>query len=197
MTTLLEPPTHTTTQPTVIGLDTSLTATGIASSNGWCETVGYKPANKGEPITKLPHPRRLAALRDIAARITLAVGQPDLVVLESPSLASKGGGGHERGWLWWDVYRRLTDRDIPVALLAPSQRMLYATGKGAASKAAVVDAVARRWPDWQTSGDDNLADAVVLMAAGRDHLGHPIIDMPKTHRAALDKAIWPDLAVTR
>jgi crossover junction endodeoxyribonuclease RuvC len=180
--------------PVVIGLDTSLTATGVASSRGWSELVGY--TDRKNPITKLSHLQRLAAMLDLAARITLAVGRPDLVVLEAPSLASKGGGGHERGWLWWEVYRRLTSREIPIALLAPSQRMLYATGKGAASKAAVVDAVARRWPDWTTNGDDNLADAVVLMAAGLDHLGHPLAELPKAHRAALDKATWPT-AVTR
>jgi crossover junction endodeoxyribonuclease RuvC len=75
--------------------------------------------------------------------------------------------------------------------MTPNARALYATGKGTAGKGAVVDAVARRLPAWPTEGDDNAADAVILMAAGRDWLGHAITDMPKTHRAALDKAIWP------
>lgn len=180
---------------TVVGLDPSLSATGVASSRGWCDTVGY--TDKKNPLTKLDHPQRMAAMLDLAARITLAIGRPDLVVMELPALSRAGGGSHERGWLWWDLYRRLTDREIPVGLISTNQRMLYATGKGAATKAAVVDAVARRWPAWETSGDDNQADAVVLMAAGLDHLGHPIADMPKTHRAALDKATWPELAVTR
>jgi hypothetical protein len=77
--------------------------------------------------------------------------------------------------------------------MGTGQRCTYATGKGAASKEAVVDAVARRWPAWQTEGNNNLADAVVFMAAGRDWLGAPITDMPKTHRAAIDKAVWPTL----
>jgi len=29
------------------------------------------------------------------------------------------------------------------------------------------------------------------MAAGRDWLRKPIIDMPKAHRAAVEAAIWP------
>jgi crossover junction endodeoxyribonuclease RuvC len=194
---LTEPlqPQPATVRPIVIGLDTSLTATGIASSTGWCEVVGY--TDKKNPITKLSHTARFKAMRAVRRDILLSIGCPDLVVLETPALSRTGGGSHERGWLWWSLYGYLIDADIPVGLVSTNQRMLYATGKGAATKAAVVDAVARRWPAWTTEGDDNLADAVVLMAAGRDHLGHPITDMPKTHRAALDKAIWPDLQVTQ
>jgi crossover junction endodeoxyribonuclease RuvC len=181
--------------PVVIGLDTSLSATGIASSEGWCRTVGY--TDKKNPITKLDHTARITAMRQICKGIVHNVGRPDLVVMETPALSRTGGGSHERGWLWWRIYEHLVDAGTPVGLISTNQRMLYATGKGAATKAAVVDAVARRWPDWTTGGDDNQADAVVLMAAGLDHLGHPLADMPKTHRAALDKAVWPQLAVTR
>jgi crossover junction endodeoxyribonuclease RuvC len=179
---------------TVIGLDTSLSAAGIASSDGWCRTVGY--TDKKNPITKLDHPSRLAAMRQVCKGIVHNIGQPNLVVMETPALSRTGGGSHERGWLWWRIYEHLTDAEIPIGLISTNQRMLYATGKGAATKAAVVDAVARRWPAWETSGDDNLADAVVLMAAGLDYLGHPITEMPKANRVALDKAVWPDGLVT-
>lgn len=181
--------------PTVIGLDTAIgsassTGTGIASSNGWCEAVGY-PDRKKKSFSNLPHPERLAALQDIAARIILNVGRPDLVVMELPAPSRAGGGSHERAWLWWEIYRRLTAH-VAVALLTPNQRALYATGKGNAGKGAVVDAVARRWPEWETGGDDNLADAITLMAAGRDWLGYPIAEVPKAHRVALLKGIWPE-----
>jgi hypothetical protein len=188
----------TTTPPVVIGLDTALgsmdsTGTGIASSLGWCESVGYPDRKKKNlAFSSLPHPRRLNALTQLANEITLTIGTPDLVVLELPAPSRAGGGSHERAWLWWELYRRLTRADIPVGLMTPNHRMLYATGKGAASKSAVVDAVARRWPDWQTAGDDNLADAVVLMAAGRDWLGRPIVTVPKANRAAVEKATWPE-----
>ncbi|GAB2696830.1 hypothetical protein [Kitasatospora kifunensis] len=203
MTDLLDPlaPTIATTGPVVIGLDPAIgsydsTGTGIASSNGWTDTVGYLDRrNKKKPFSGLPHPQRLDVLTNIAARVILHAGQPDLVVMELPAPSRSGGASHERAWLWWELYRRLTSRDTPVALLTPNQRALYATGKGTAAKAVVVDAVARRWPGWTTDGDDNLADAVVLMAAGRDYLGHAITDMPKANRAAIGTAIWPDTAV--
>lgn len=187
-------PTTATSAPVVIGLDTSLTATGIASSLGWCEVAGYKrPRAKDPGITQLPHPERMAAMQDVLQQILTLIGRPALAVIETPAPSRSGGGAHERGWLWWQVYAALTAREIPIGLVSTNQRMLYATGKGTATKSAVVDAVARRWPQWETAGDDNAADAVVLMAAGRDWLGHPITTMPKTHQAAITKAVWPTL----
>lgn len=175
---------------TVVGIDTSLTATGLASSRGWCHTVGY--TDKKRPITKLPHADRLAALETVRADVIRDIGHPDLAVMETPALSRSGGGSHERGWLWWEVYRHLARTGVPVALMSTNQRAQYATGKGSASKSAVVDAVARRWPAWVTEGDDNQADAVALMAAGLDWLGLPIVPMPQTHTRALEGAAWPE-----
>lgn len=184
---------------TVIGLDPSLTGTGVASSLGWCEVVGYVPrtnpatGKREDHITKLPHRERRDAMRDVRDRVLTAVGCPDLVVMELPAPSRAGGGAHERAWLWWELYRSLDGGYIPVALMPNNLRALYATGKGNASKTAVVDAVARRWPQWTTDGNDNAADAVALMAAGKDWLKQPIGTVPQTHRKALEKTIWPDL----
>lgn len=190
-----DPPQNATvTPPTVIGVDTSLTATGLASSRGWCEVIGYKrPRAKDPGITQLPHTERLNAMEIVLDHVLTHIGTPDLAVMELPAPSRSGGGAHERGWLWWEIYRYLVRHDIPVGLMSVNHRMQYATGKGQATKNLIVDAVARRWPTWPTAGDDNAADAVVLMAAGRDWLGAPITDMPKTHRSALDKATWPTL----
>jgi crossover junction endodeoxyribonuclease RuvC len=175
--------------PRVVGVDTSLKATGLASSEGWCRVIGYD--DKKNPITKLPHRERLVQMRRILNTVTAAIGHPDLAVMETAALSRAGGGAHERGWLWWRIYEWITDEGIPLGLVSTNQRILYATGKGTGAKTAVVDAVARRWPQWQTGGNDNAADGVTLMAAGRDWLGNPITDMPKAHRAAVEKAAWP------
>ncbi|WP_406321748.1 hypothetical protein [Streptomyces sp. NBC_00519] len=177
--------------PSVVGVDTSLTATGLASSEGWCRVIGYE--DKKNPITKMPHAERLFHMRRVLDAVTDAIGRPDLAVIETAALSRAGGGAHERGWLWWRVYERLTDAGIPIGFLTPNHRILYATGKGTGQKTAVVDGVARRWPQWQTGGNDNAADAVTLMAAGRDWLLAPIAEVPKTHRAAIDKATWPEV----
>ncbi|MDN3056914.1 hypothetical protein PH213_20635 [Streptomyces sp. SRF1] len=176
--------------PRVVGLDTSLQATGLASSEGWCRVIGYE--DKKNPITKLPHAARLVQMRRIRDAIVDGIGRPDLAVMEGAAVSRSGGGAHERGWLWWRLYEHLTDAGIPIGLVSTNQRIMYATGKGSGSKTVVVDAVARRWPQWQTGGNDNAADAVVLMAAGRDWLNAPIATMPATHRAAVVKALWPE-----
>lgn len=185
--------------PVVVGLDTAIgsassTGTGIASSRGWAEAIGYPDRKKKDhSFSKLPHQERLAQLRKLRNRITETIGCPDLVVMELPAPSRAGGGSHERAWLWWELYGWCQTNYLPVALLTPNQRAQYATGKGNAGKPAVVDAQARRWPAWETGGDDNLADAVVLMAAGMDYLGHPLATVPATHRAVLDKVTWPVL----
>lgn len=121
-----------------------------------------------------------------------AAGAPDLAVIEAPAYSRTGGGSHERSGLWWRVVRRLLAQGVPVVEVAPTQRCRYATGKGSATKGAVVDAVARRWPQYQTGGNDNACDAVVLAAMGADHLGHPTAIVPATHRTALDRMTWPE-----
>ncbi|NUW45584.1 hypothetical protein [Nonomuraea rhodomycinica] len=164
-----------------------MTGTGIASSSGWCDTTGETG------ITSMPLHEREPAITRLADRITDFIG-PDvnLVVIEAPAYSRHGGGAHERAGLWWRIVHRLHGWEIPVVEVLPNLRSIYATGKHNARKTEVVDAVARRWPSWQTRGDDNAADAVVLMALGLHHLGAPLCDMPAKNRTALDRVAWPE-----
>lgn len=171
--------------PQVIGLDTSLTKTGVASSDMWCEVRGYKD------ITTMPHVRRIATMLRLVEDVLEITGKPDLVVIEAPAFSRTAGGAHERAFLFWRLFEAITALDVPIAVMTTNQRMLYATGKGSAAKGAIVDAVARRFPQFDTGGDDNKADAVILMAAGRDALGYPLADLPTTHRRALETVAWP------
>lgn len=176
-------------KPNVVGLDLSLTASGVASSAGWCKVVGK------DGVTTLPLLDRLRIVDHLTFSILDLVGTPDLVVVEVPAFSRASTGALERSALWWNVAHALAGREVPLAEVFNNTRMRYATGRGTASKSMVVDAVARRWPMYTTGGDDNLADAVVLCAMGMDHLGHPLAAMPATHRAALGAVVWPELAV--
>lgn len=171
----------------VVGLDISLTATGIASSLGWSRVVGRSD------ITTAPLLIRMAAVSELADSILRHTGRPELAVVEVPAYRALGGGVLERSLLWGLVVRGLISREIPVAEVYNNTRMKYATGKGLASKGAIVDAVARRYPRYLTGGNDNLADAIVLCAMGCDWLGHPLARVPKAHRAALDAVSWPHI----
>lgn len=174
--------------PRVVGLDISLTGTGIASSRGWTRKVGRSN------VTTAPLLVRMAQVGELARAIVNHVGVADLVVVEVPAFSRSGGGTLERSALWWLVVRSLISAEIPVAECFNNTRMRYATGKGMAAKTVIVDAVARRFPQYTTAGDDNLADAIVLAAMGSDHLGYPLAVMPKTHRVALDTVNWPHVA---
>ncbi|UBU10003.1 hypothetical protein [Nonomuraea gerenzanensis] len=176
--------------PRVYGLDLSLTGAGIASSAGWSDSIGRVG------VTSMPLAERDLAIYQLAHEITELIGATaDLVLIEAPAYSRSNGGAHERAGLWWRVVHRLHGWQIPVAEVLPHLRAVYATGKHTAKKTEVVDAVARRWPKWETGGDDNRADAVVLMAMGLDHLGHPLTAMPVKHRAALERVAWPEMVM--
>lgn len=161
----------------VVGLDLSLTATGVAGPT-WTEVL--KPGDK-----RRGHERLDWLMENIASYVHSA----GLVVVEGPSFGSVGRGQHERGGLWWMATSRLRKADIPTAIVPPSNLKQYITGTGSASKAAVVREVTKRFP-WFDGGEDE-ADALVLVAMGLDQAGAPAVAMPKRNRDALAKVAWP------
>ena len=174
-----------TDQLTVLGLDTSLTSTGGAKAVGgalggdpWLFTIQSK--RKGLP-----------RLDSQLARIGQAVREtdPDLVVLEGPSLHSSGAYWHENAGLWWAVRRALWPEGRPCAVITPATLKKWATGKGNADKLAMCLEAARRFGIFDL--DDNSADALWLAAAGLERFGLPLVKMPAGQVAALDKAEWP------
>lgn len=178
----------------IIGLDLSLTATGVAIIDG---------AN-ALTLTITSAARREAALSDRANRLAEIVAEvlsatlhpetPDLVVVEQPAFSRTTGHHHDRSGLWWMVVRGLLDWPLDVAEVTPGGLKKFVTGRGNAGKDEVLLAVARRFPDVEVR-NNNEADALVLAAMGADHMGLPLVDMPAAHRAALDAVRWPQAVV--
>lgn len=165
----------------VVGLDLSLRSTGIAHATEAGIVTDTLPG-RGDGVARL---RRIAhAVREHARTA-------DLVVMEGPSFGSFGSskGSHERAGLHWMVLERLHLENRTVVQVAPSVVKKYATGKGNAGKGAVVDAASRRYPEVDTGGDDNQADALWLAALGLDHLTGAHV-VPDAHRAALTSIPW-------
>lgn len=166
--------------PRVLGLDLSLTCTGLAGP-GWTGTI--KPGTR-RGVDRITHIRD--AIGTYLAGVTLAC-------VEGPSYGNQGNGRqaghHERAGLWWIVRVALAARGVPVAVVAPATLKKYAAGKGNADKAAVMREVARRYP-WFDGGEDE-ADALVAAAMAADWLGAPFAGVPKTHRDALSAVDWP------
>lgn len=174
-------------KPHVIGLDISLTGTGIADSTGQRHKVGR------DGLLKLPlHDRAdaIAALRDDICTV-IWTPRPHLVVMESCASAQAYGGAAERAGLWWMVVGVLRGYGIPVVEVPPSLLKKYATGKGNATKADMRMALYQRMGIDER--DDNKVDAAWLRAMGADHLGHPLASLSKTHRDALAKVTWPEV----
>lgn len=169
---------------TVLALDLSLTATGAAGNarGGWAATI--------KPPAKLKGHARLAYILDEIRDCYLP--GVDYVAVEGPAWGAKGSAYHQLAGEWWLVTHMLWQLGLPVAVVGPTTRAKYATGKGGAGKDLVMVEVARRFT-W-FNGDNNAADATFIAAMVCDHLGIPMATMPALNRTALDAVEWPELA---
>ncbi|WP_328339489.1 hypothetical protein [Micromonospora sp. NBC_00421] len=164
------------TQPRVVGLDLSMTATGIA----WCDNTTYTVTSK------TTGDRRLVAIVDEVVR-AVDGRNIDLVVIEDLPTHAKAAG--ITGMVHGAVRGYLLRLGVPYALITPASLKKYATGRGNAGKPEMAVALYKRLG--RELGDDNQVDALWLRAAGLDHLGHPLVAMPAAQRAALDAVTWP------
>ncbi|MGI5281701.1 hypothetical protein ACQEVF_59170 [Nonomuraea polychroma] len=180
------------TPPRIVGLDLSITSTGMANGSGWCEKVGR------DGVTTMPLRTKYRTLNGLASRIIVLTDaeRADLVLVEKLVFnrqdGGRGGAG-ERSYLYYRVMGTIADAGVPIVEVPQATLKMYATGRGNAPKDEVKDAVAKRLPMYVTKGNSDMCDAAVLAAMGADYLGHPLADLPKTHRAALDKLTWPEV----
>jgi len=169
-------------KPTVLGVDLSLTATGIALPAGGTTTVRTRTEDGDHRLNQIIN-EVIDALA--GSRSTL------LVVIEDLPIHARSAG--ITGMVHGAVRAALNDEQFPYALVPPATLKKYATGRGNATKPDMRMALYRR------AGidlrDDNQADAWWLRAMGLDHLGHPPVDLPKAQREALAKVYWPALEV--
>lgn len=177
------PPRAATIRPLVIGLDLSLTSTGVAS-HGWVAHI--------RPRT-LRGDARLCSLEN---EITSYIRSADMVVMEGPSYGHGAMAGHEELAGLRVIVRRYAFRHgIPYAVIPPSTLKLYATGRGNAKKGEVRSAVAELY-GIHTEGPARYdeADAYAAVAAAYDWLGYPLATVPDRQRAALAGCAWPNPA---
>lgn len=187
----------------IAGIDPSLTDSGIARSDGYTGRAGI------EGITKLPIWEQNLALDVLADEIYEqcrfpgpANGEgrvrrlpPELTVIELPSLHSAYGGQLERTGLYWKLVERLRSANSMVVTVTAAQRCQYVLGKGSGVKGQIIEKVTRLWPQFETHGNDNIADALVYLAMGADKAGYPLDGgpIPLANRKVLDssKIAWP------
>lgn len=167
-------------RPLVIGLDLSLTCTGVAG-DGWTDYIR----------TKLRGDERLAYLEDAVASF---IRSADMVAMEGPSYGHGGQGGHEDLAGLRVLVRRYCHRhQIPYAVIPPASLKLYVAGRGNATKGEVRSAVADRYGvHTEGVGRYDQADAYGVLAAASDWLGQSLGPVPERNGRALAGCQWPD-----
>jgi Holliday junction resolvasome RuvABC endonuclease subunit len=165
--------------PRILGLDLSITATGVCLPTGTTVTIKTRTSDKD---------LRLVVIRDYL-RMVIRDAVIDYAVIEDLPTHAYGAG--ITGMVHGTVRAELMNLGIPYALVTPATLKKYATGRGNANKSAMILSA------WQRARvefrDDNQCDAFWLWQAGMDHFN--AIDvaavMPKANRTALSVVEWP------
>jgi len=158
----------------IIGIDPSLTATGIVVLRDGKVELAETTKNRPELWTidrvKLIYQRII----DIVENLTDGEQwqAPDLIVIEGFSYGSTGRKLFDIAYLGWRIreeLERLREQDnIPWIEVPPTQLKRFATGKGNANKEIILQQVYKRWG--VELSDNNQADAFVLAKIGEAYL---------------------------
>lgn len=159
----------------IIGIDPSLTSTGIVVLRG--NKVELAVTTKNEPALGTIDRVRLIYERIVDIQENLSDGEkwqaPDLIVIEGFSYGSKGRSVFDIAYLGWRIREELEwlkeQDNIPWLEVPPSQLKKFATGQGNANKEIILQQVYKRWG--VEFSDNNQADAYVLAQIGRAYLG--------------------------
>jgi Holliday junction resolvasome RuvABC endonuclease subunit len=199
----------TTIGPAVLGIDPSQTAAGIAIIAG-----GPRHANRPILIRDVgdhghrtdPWTRRARRIVAQVRRIIAVVDQAALdgadyrlAVIEGPAYANKLPSQFDRAGVFWGLVSALDNRKIPIAVIPPTTRAMFATGHGHADKSLVVTETRAIWADPLITAailNDNHADALNLASMGVMHLGWSLPFTPRRrHVENITKCEWPKIAV--
>ncbi len=160
----------------VLGIDPSLTGTGIAYDGGRCTIHTSSDQTDGERLERI-----YSAVLELAAQPTR------LAVVED--LPTHGMGAGRTGMAQGVVRLALHNLHIPLLTVTPATLKKYATGKGNAGKGDM------RMALYQRLGldlrDDNQVDALFLRHLGLHLLGEPVLDLPQVNLSALVKLALP------
>ncbi|WP_406337337.1 crossover junction endodeoxyribonuclease RuvC [Streptomyces sp. NBC_00649] len=168
----------------VIGLDLSITSTGVALPDGTTHRIKTQP-REGD--------RRLLHIRDAVAD-DLAEHRPHLAVIEDLPTKMHATALKIIGKLHGVVAGALLDADVPYAYVTPATLKQYATDHGAADKARMAAAAyLAAGAEFADDKGGDQCDAWWLRAAGHDAYGAPLFAMPKAQRERLSVVAWPDM----
>lgn len=170
---------------TYVGIDPSLTSTAIAIVNDQIVTAALRTSgHRNDSLAQ-----RIGRLNQIETWVRdhlRDLGTGLMIGIEGPAYSRQAQTGvHLRAGLWWRLVTRAS-RYGQVIEVSPTTLKRYATGKGNADKDHVLIAVAKRYPAFRGSSNDE-ADALVLAAMMARLDGHPLEEaLPQSHLRGLD-----------
>jgi crossover junction endodeoxyribonuclease RuvC len=183
---------------TVIGLDLSLTNTGIARI-AWNGTEVVADIHRVQSAGKNTDTWTMRSMRfdKLKHAIVMHVepsSSVDLIVLEGPSFNSKSPSSHDRSWFWGTVFDYFTFAwDMQVLVVPPASAKKWATNNGNADKDDMMLAAARMWPALDGIKNDT-ADALALAGMGMQLLDGPCPFPLYAYRTAVVDKIRAELA---
>lgn len=210
-----------TRKPAVLGIDPSQTAAGIAIIAGGPRNINWpvlirdvgEDGHRTDPWTR--RARRIQAqsrrimrevIDDAASRFNLDYA---LAVVEGPAYANRLPSQFDRAGVFWGIIAALDARNIPIAVIPPTSRAMFATGHGHADKKLVLLETKAVWRDVtddsfgrtiaNTITNDNHADALNLATMGVMHLKWtlPFKGGPRRrHVENVAKCEWPQPLAT-
>jgi Holliday junction resolvasome RuvABC endonuclease subunit len=179
--------------PRVVGIDLSLTGTGLAAVGtltvgGSADLAVRTIKSTGRKDDTLR--QRRERIYQIASSVARFAQGAQLAVIEGPSFMSKGGSNWDRAGLWWSVVDLLMLEPIDIAVAPPTVVKKFAAGKGNADKTAVAGGIVRLWGERCSASNDNEYDALTLATMGAQRLGIPGVPTRAHHEAALASVAW-------
>ncbi|MFF5285225.1 hypothetical protein [Streptomyces sp. NPDC013171] len=170
----------------VMGLDLSLTSTGVCLPTG--TTVRIKTRQRDGD-------HRIRQVRDFV-RDALTVEAPHVVVIEDLPKHAMAAGLTAK--VHGPVVCELLDAGVPYAYVVPATLKSFACDHGSADKrrmaAAAYLAAGAEFVD-DKGGDQ--CDAWWLRAAGHEHYGQRLFELPQAQVDRLSKVSWPELRALR
>lgn len=173
----------------VLGIDTSLTGTGLALIDVTTAPAGAVP--EGVPTAwemdtvrvAAPKPSADKSKRAMARRVKVLMDQvedcfredrPDHVGMEGLAYTAGNASAWVLAWVWGEAIALCEKYDVPLTIVAPTARAKFATGKGTASKDQVLAAAIKLFPEADIS-DNNEGDAAIVGAVVCQQIGLPIL----------------------
>lgn len=187
----------------ILGIDSSLTGTGLAGAELLPWPPSRIPRQDGQPVSHTIGLSTVGArkpkltdtwlatserIHEVLDKIDAAVCEHvyDAVGLEGLSFGSKGDAVVKLNWLWGEIIYLVHRRGAPLYLIPPSNVKKFATGNGNANKDVVMLAMANRYPHAGIA-DNNQSDALAVCMMTARQVGVPFDTMPVKHLEAMSK----------